>query len=914
MGVGGLVGRDRELAVALSLLHWKHNGPATLILDGDAGIGKTTLCRAVSDAAAAAGFTILTTSGAASEVSMAWAGLADLIASIDTSVLDRLSPLHRDALASIRAGNNGPGDERLTATAFREALQQLSQARPVLVVVDDAQWLDESTRQAIGFALRRVTGSVAVLAAYRNGEPTGADHSWLKPADPRAESRLTVGPMGLDDLTTLIAAGPGPSPSQSDIQHIHNVSGGNPFYALELARCLAAGGALDSFPPTLTALVRDRIGVPDSSTREVLVTLAAAFEPTVEVIAAATDHNPADLIEVLQPLESRGVLSFDGARIRFTHPLIASGVTAAADPGVKRRAHRRLAEVVNHPEQRARHLALSSPHGDAETLAALDAAAESAAGRGAFSTAAELATLAIRLGGGDHIRRLRCADYHFRAGALDESESVLAPIIEDLPAGLLQVVGLMLLAAARGYRDGIASTIGLFERAAREADGLLRAQALVPLALATGIAGDMAAAMEYTNRARDEAESAGQLQLLSQACALSAHFGFIYGLGSDSEALRAALDHDASDPTMPVELQPTAVYAMNCAWTGRLEEGRTRMEEVLRRCAEHGSDVNVVVCNALLTSIEVALGRYAAAESNAGKALEHARQMGGLLPSITAQTALAEVAARRGNIEETRAAAELAVQQATASGLGFHVRAPLMSLAFAQVSDGRYPEALQTLAPLLATFDPLHHTEIVTGAWIPDAVEALTAVERVDAAEPLAAALEANGSRHDRPWMLAVGARCRALLHAAHGDLKAAVRSAEQAMKHHDRLPMPFERARTQLLLGQLLRRRRRAAAARAHLESAAAAFEHLGSPLWAARAHQDLSRLTTASPSAALTEAERQVAKRAAAGQSNKEIAATLFLSPKTVEMHLSHVYRKLGIRSRVQLVDGLRKPDVER
>ena len=159
------------------------------------------------------------------------------------------------------------------------------------------------------------------------------------------------------------------------------------------------------------------------------------------------------------------------------------------------------------------------------------------------------------------------------------------------------------------------------------------------------------------------------------------------------------------------------------------------------------------------------------------------------------------------------------------------------------------------------------------------------------------------------PRMLAVGARCRALVQAGRGDLDEAVRSAERAMAYHDQLPMPFERTRTQLLIGQLQRRQRRIAAARVNLDRAAALLEEIGSPLWAARAQRELARLTTGPAKDLLTDSERLIAERAAAGQSNKEIAAGLFLSAKTVEMHLARTYRKLGIRSRVQLADGLRK-----
>jgi DNA-binding CsgD family transcriptional regulator len=208
----------------------------------------------------------------------------------------------------------------------------------------------------------------------------------------------------------------------------------------------------------------------------------------------------------------------------------------------------------------------------------------------------------------------------------------------------------------------------------------------------------------------------------------------------------------------------------------------------------------------------------------------------------------------------------------------------------------------------LASFDPDHDTEIIKGGYLPDAVEALTAVGRVEEAEPLVAALERNGAHHDRPWILAVGARCRGHILAARGDLDAAERAAHRAMDEHRRLPMPFERARTALLLGQLQRRRRRKQAAEVTLREALETFERLGTPLWAKRTEAEIERLNVpVADGIGLTAAEQRVAGLAAAGRSNKEIAAELFIAPKTVEMNLSSVYRKLGIRSRAGLSAAL-------
>ncbi|WP_431237993.1 LuxR C-terminal-related transcriptional regulator [Mycolicibacterium aichiense] len=908
----GIVGRSRELHRVQAVVEQARHAPTALILDGQAGIGRSTVWRATNEWARDAGFAVLATTGAAAEAGLAWAALADLLMAVEDTALTSLPALQQRALRAVRTGESVPGgDERLVATAFRAVIDASCRQRPVLIAVDDAQWLDEATRLVLGFSVRRLSGPVGVVAAYRSGETGSVDRSWVAPRDPQALSHVTIGPMSLGALHAVIAARHGATPPRPAMVRIHTLSGGNPFYALELARELRENPGADPavLPPTLARLVGGRIRDLDPLTAQAAVTAATAAEPTVELIAAATGHGPAELVEILQPLETRGVLALDGHRIRFSHPLMASAIIADADPTAQRHAHLRLANVIDNPELHARHLALGKPCGDPETLAALDSAAESAAARGAYSVAAELVCLAIGLGGDTAPRRLRGAEFHFRAGALDDAEGLIAPVVDTLPAGLLRALGLMVLGSVRGYRDGMVKAAGVLQRAVAEAADVpaLRTQALLLLALATGLGGDMAGCVAHARQARRDADETGIPALRSQALALWVHVSFMYGLGTDTDALQNALDIDNPATAVPATLQPTAVYALNCAWTGRLGAARTAMYEVARRCAERGNEVDVVWAAEQLTMIDIGRGRYHSAQRTAAEALERARQIDAQLPLISAHTAVANVAAHQGDRELTRSSARRAIELASATQLCYLIRPALMSLAFVEVSAGDYETALDTLQPLLDTFDAVHDTEIVAGAYLPDAVEALTALGRADEAEPLAEALEANGSVQDRLWMLAAGARCRALIAAARSDLEDAFRYAERAMAYHDRLPMPFERARTQLLLGQLLRRRRRAQAAHDALRQAADVFAEIGSPLWAARAHSELDRLTARSVGAVLTGAERQVAENAAAGMSNKQIAATMYLSPKTVEMYLSNAYRKLGIRSRAQLAGHL-------
>ena len=227
-----------------------------------------------------------------------------------------------------------------------------------------------------------------------------------------------------------------------------------------------------------------------------------------------------------------------------------------------------------------------------------------------------------------------------------------------------------------------------------------------------------------------------------------------------------------------------------------------------------------------------------------------------------------------------------------------------MAMGFLEVSVGNYAEALEAVQPMQRTFEAIPGTEIMTASYIPDAVEAMISLGRGGEAEPLIEALECNGRRLDRPWMLAVGARCRSMWLAARGDVEAAARKAQDAMAEHDRLPMPFERARTQLLLGQLHRRQRQKERSRATLREALQAFEAMGTPLWADRVRAELARAEAApTRDLTLTPSERRVAELAASGMTNRDVAAALFISPKTVEANLARIYRKLGIKSRAEL-----------
>ena len=306
-----------------------------------------------------------------------------------------------------------------------------------------------------------------------------------------------------------------------------------------------------------------------------------------------------------------------------------------------------------------------------------------------------------------------------------------------------------------------------------------------------------------------------------------------------------------------------------------------------------------------LVHFDIWLGELHRAADTADEAMRRARQLGGDAALFIASSLQASVAAYQGRVEDARRHIETAITTGTGSGYVTMLSWPITMHGFLELSLGDHAKVLAAVEPMLPMVDLApRYTEIVACGFVPDAAEALINLGRIDEAERLVELLEGNGARLNRAWMSAVGMRCRALLTAARGDVEAAVTHAHTALAHHDRIEMPFERARTLLVLGRLERRLRHWRTAAAVLTEALQIFEKVGTPLWTQQVRAELDRGTagrTRSPG--LTPAERRVAELAAGGMSNNDIAAKLFIARKTVEINLSRIYRKLGIHSRIEL-----------
>ena len=911
----GVLSRQAEVRAVADFLAAASCRPSALMVEGEPGIGKTTLWSAVVKQAAESGFRVLAARPAAAESVLAYASLADLLADVDAAAFAELPDPQRRAIDRIllRTDADGePTDQRAVAAGFLSVVQSLGEQSPMLVAIDDLQWLDESSVLVLAFAARRLSVPVGILGAVRT-DPEGARAApWLQLPHVDAIERITLCPLTLGALHVVLSERLGRSFPRPTMARIHQISGGNPFYALELARAIA-GGTTDvdgSLPSTLAELVRTRVSSLDADVRDALLAAACLADPTISLVAEATGTDADRLVDILGGAEDEAIIGIEGDRLRFSHPLLAAGVYTDAAPGQRRKMHRRLGQIVHQPELRARHLALSATSLDQQSLEALDTAAESARSRGAPAAAAELLDLALRLGGDTPQRRMRSAAYHFDAGDSKRATTLLREATEQLTPGVLRAEALSQLAVMRLFDNSSPEAADLLQQALAETEDnlALQVQALIPLSYALGETGNLGAAVDTVEDAVRHATQLGQPGLLSQALGVRVMLHFVRGDAIDEHSLRRALELEDRHTLIPMPFRASLHNALLLAWTGQLERAHEEMLSIRRQCLEHGDESDLIYATFHTVLIEIWRGDLTAAMLLAEDGVERAMQLGGDVSLFIALTIRAAAAAYGGHEDDARRDLAEAVAASQRSGSYRLAEWPITILGFLELSLGNYRETLLALEPLLSHLSHLDAappiTEIITASFLPDAIEAMIQVGRLADAEPLIDTLLRNGRRLDRAWTLAVGARCRAVLLAAQGDLDGAVANLEQAMAEHDRLPMPFERARTQFLLGQIQRRQRRKDAATATLCEALSAVEDIGIPLWAARIRAELARCTVVPRGTGdLTPAERRVAELAASGMTNRDVATALFISPKTVEANLSRIYRKLGIHTRAEL-----------
>ena len=910
------VGRDAELAEVDLFLGQMNAASCALSLEGDAGIGKTTIWQEVVDRARGAGMLVLACRPAAAEAKLSFSGLSDMLAGVAETAFAALPGLQRNALevALLRSAPEGPAlDARLVATGLLTLVRELARSTAVLMALDDAQWLDGPTAGVLTFAIRRLDPEpVGVLCASR---PRAAGLGLLDSVERHRVRRVRLGPLALGALGRVIADRLGQSLPRPVLARIADASRGNPFYALEVARLVVNDtGVADArlpVPDDVRTLAASRVSELPAATQRALLRAAVLAEPTTRAIDAAP----------LASAEERGIVSIDErGRIAFVHPLFAAAISASASAAQRRAAHRAAAEHVGDPEQRARHLAYSADRADRSVAAELDAAAELAASRGAPDAAAELIELALertpaRDGELRAERLLRAAGLHLDAGGAPRAAEMLAQLLGSATSDRVRAHGLRLRATLESRSHGFTTALETSREALISAAGEPSMAAAIDLDAAFYLVGtgDVGGALRHAEAAVGRAELPGGDQgVLADALAVAAMVSFLNGDGVATERLDRALSLEDPDRRRLAFTSPRLIAGLLLMWTGRGREAVETLVALRAERRERGVESDVPTSSLYLAWAYLWLGETDHAAQIAAVDTAAVALLGD--PAATALTlsAAALVSAQQGDVEATRRQANAALERFAELEWWTATVFPRWALGFGELSAGDPAAAHAALAPLTEMLPSMGLADPIGLVFLPDEIEALVALGELARAQPLIELLRRLGVTHDRPWAIAAAARGRGILAAAHGDLEEATTALEEALAAHDRVEMPFERGRTLLALGRALRRRKQWSAARDALREALVLFDQTGAPLWARAARNEVSRAGERSGEPGeLTATERHIAELAASGLSNQEVAERAFLTVKGVEANLTRAYRKLGIRSRGGLAGALRRDD---
>jgi DNA-binding CsgD family transcriptional regulator len=908
-----VVGRDEELSALSAVLDRRAaaDGPIAIALEGEAGIGKSTLWRAAVEGARTRGYRVLATRPAESERALAHAGLSDLLDGVLDDVLSALTPPRRRALEVallVEDAAGRPVDQRALGVAVRSALELLA-GDGLVVAIDDLQWLDASSASALGFALRRLAGSdITLFWTRRLGEPEQSS-AVEDSLDRDRIVRLRVGPLSVGAthqvLRTLYAGGV-PRPT---LLRLHAVSGGNPFYALELARALGADGTVRDptqplpVPERLEELVAARLDGFAGATREVLALASADARLTPAQLAGAGIEPGA-----LEPALAANVIELGGGSVRFTHPLLASVLYQGLPVGERQRVHGRLAEIAEDPLARARHLALSTDRPDAELAELLEAAATTTSAQGAPIVSAELGEHAMRLTPpqrrADLDRRAAAAARsHLAAGDVERGRLLAAELAERAAPGADRAEALVLLAEA----NEMALAVPLLKEALLEpgAPAALRASIHQRLSLDVRFREGLDAAEAHALAAVDLAEQVGDPALRASALGGLALIQLNAGRPGSLELAEEAYDLVSGAEVSQAVADAAFPFAHVLLWSADYDRARVLLESLFADWSER-DDRMAAYALWYLAMVELRTGNYAPAEQHARQSLQlagpYVREE---VASPTSLFPLTLITAHRGDLPQARELAEQICRLSELHAVRLH--GPLTTLGLVELWSGNPTAAADRFREADEMTDAADGAEPTMQLWRAEQIEALLELGRVDEAVVRLDAWEAAARRLDRGWVLAHATRCRGLVASAVGDVETAIRLLTDAVEQHEAHGDPFGRARALLALGVTRRRARQKRAARDAIELARVGFVEIGAEGWAERAGEELGAIGGRTRSEGLTPAEQRVADLVADGRTNAEVATALFLSERTVASHLTRVYAKLGVRSRTELARKL-------
>jgi DNA-binding CsgD family transcriptional regulator len=918
-----LFGRDVERAHLEELLNAAASGPVGCILEGTAGIGKTAVWREAVEGARRRGYEILETAPSEPDSVLAFSGLSDLFDRLPERLLETLPVLQAHALKAALALGERPeasGNVQALPRAILSALRQLAAAGPVLIAIDDEQWLDPASARVLAFALCRLRDEPIVAILARRPEPLGTLSGQLgRRFAGSGVPTVSLEPLAMSTIKALLEARLQRAISTPVLRRVHQIAGGNPLYALAIALELEARHASGDragelpIPSTLSDAIELRLGHLDPRADASMLAIAVLSEPTLAMLQAAIpDFALSDLDSAVQA----GVIEISGGRVGFTHPLLASTHYANALGSKRRELHRRLAVVIDDEEERAQHMALGAEAPDRDIADALESAAGVAGRRGATESAAQLLEDAARLTPIDQenarsARIVAAAEHRFISGEVLRAREMLEELMPDLDGGPLRARARVQLASI--HADEPRVSVELLEMALADAgeDDRWRVEIESELTSVAPEVGRLAIARAHAESALATAERLGDPDLLTRALGQLLLTVVCTGqpMPHDVLARLSATDESAS---MSTYNQPSTAIGLALYWAGDLETARPLLERAAQLALSRGEEWSRLGVLLTLALLEWETGNLHQAELHRQAAEEAIGEFAeGLLWLLEID---ARYALDRGDLVAAQATAELCLARALRTGcvqLGTRL---IRVLAAVELLSGR-PEAAHARLEeqrkwLVARgWGSAGHARV--GTWSQD-VEALIAMGRLDEAEGVLGELRQRAEMCETVDVRAIASRCEGLLLAARGDVVGATRAMDSALAAHARCRRPLEHGRTLLEKGSIERRAKRKAAAKQTLEEALAILEPLGAQLWVSRARDELSRigLRPARATEGLTPTQARVGELVAAGLTNTQIARQLHMSLRTVESHLSRVYREHGVSSRSQLTAALVAP----
>ena len=837
-----IVSREAELASVHAFIGRPPSGPAALVLEGEAGIGKSTLWLAGVEHARALGLRVLSSRPAEAERGLAHVGLGDLFEGVLDEVLPALSPPRRRALEVALLLDDASADavDPALGIATRSALQLLAEDAPLLVAIDDLQWLDASSADAFAFALRRLASNQVLLLLTRRVVAGVQQSGFENVLGAESVERLPLGPLSVGALHRLLRDRLGRPFARQTLLRIHERSGGNPFFGLELARVVDVD--IDPLQPlpvpeTLEGLVRARISELPSFTRDALALASALGTTSVSLLEQA-----GVAADALDPAIAANVIERENGSIRFTHPLLSS--VLYQDLGAERQSvHERIAGIVEDPLVRARHLALSRGHAGCRVAVVLDDAARLAGDRGASAVAAELAEHALRLTPRDmrderHRRALAAARAHHAAGEWTRARTIAADLLAETEIGSLRAEALILLAEL----ESVDHAIALLEEALGEASSRPGLQSVIHcrLAWATRFRKGYVQALEHARAAFELAAGLDDDVLRGRAESVQAILGWFAG---DAEAPQLpARAHDFATAVGGQQLVQEATFAVvsTRASSFRRDEARAVLEREHQEWRERDEPRGA---RALwgLSWVEFWEGNWALAAANAGLAHDISIQYG--LEVAQDHLPIALIAVHRGDLDLARKHSERALELAEQQ-FALHPPQHLAILGLVALWSGDTSVGAEWLDKAERQAARLGWSEPSIRWWSADYVEALLELGRTEDAVRVLDVWEADAVRLGRDWVLAHVTRSRGLVAAEQGAVDEAVSLLEQAVARHPEVGDPFGRGRALLALGIVRRRARQKRSARDAIAAALSDFEQLGAATWAEKASDELGSI----------------------------------------------------------------------